>query len=91
VIGLPWILSLLWLLVDPGDAWVGFTAERVMILDGSRYLGRIWHMPGEQRHGEDLTALSPVLILRADSPSGRSYARNSTPSSNLCARKRFRS
>jgi hypothetical protein len=50
--------------VDPGDAWVGFTAERVMILDGRRYVGRIWHMPGGQRHGEDLTALSPVLILR---------------------------
>jgi len=35
-----------------------------MILDGRRYAGRIWHMPGGQRHGKDLTALSPVLILR---------------------------
>jgi hypothetical protein len=53
-----------------GDARVGFTAERVLVLDGRRYVGRMWHMPGEQRHEQDLPALKPVFILRAGSPLG---------------------
>ena len=49
-----------------GDARVGFTAERVLILDGRSFVGRMWHMPGEQRHEQDFLALKPVFILRAD-------------------------
>ena len=49
-----------------GDARVGFTAERVLILDGRSFVGRMWHMPGEQRHEQDFPALKPVFILRAD-------------------------
>jgi hypothetical protein len=29
-----------------GDARVGFSAERVLIIDGQSYVGRMWHMPG---------------------------------------------
>ena len=47
-----------------GDARVGFTAERVLVLDGRRYVGRMWHMPGEQRHEQDLPAIKPIFILR---------------------------
>ena len=50
-----------------GDARVGFTAERVLILDGRSYIGRMWHMPGEQRHEQDLQAMKLVLILRTGS------------------------
>ncbi len=53
-----------------GDARVGFTAERVLVLDGRRYVGRMWHMPGEQRHEQDLPAIKPVFILRAGSMLG---------------------
>jgi len=53
-----------------GDARVGFAAERVLVLDGRRYVGRIWHMPGEQRHEQDLPAIKPVFILRAGSRLG---------------------
>jgi len=53
-----------------GDARVGFSAERVLVLDGRRYVGRMWHMPGEQRHEQDLTAIKPVFILRAGSALG---------------------
>ena len=49
-----------------GDARVGFTAERLLILNGRSYVGRMWHMPGEQRHEQDLPAIKPVFILRAD-------------------------
>jgi hypothetical protein len=53
-----------------GDARVGFSAERVLIIDGQSYVGRMWHMPGEQRHEQDLPALKPVFILRAGSAVG---------------------
>jgi hypothetical protein len=53
-----------------GDARVGFTAERILILDGRSFVGRMWHMPGEQRHEQDFPALKPVFILLADKPVG---------------------
>jgi hypothetical protein len=53
-----------------GDARVGFSAERVLVIDGRRYVGRMWHMPGQQRHEQDLPALKPVFILRAGSALG---------------------
>jgi hypothetical protein len=53
-----------------GDARIGFTAERVLILDGRSFVGRMWHMPGEQRHEQDFPALKSILILRADRAAG---------------------
>ena len=53
-----------------GDARVGFSAERILVVDGRSYIGRIWQMPGEQRHEQELPALSPVFILRAGSALG---------------------
>ena len=49
-----------------GDARVGFSAERVLVINGHSYVGKMYHMPGEQRHEQDLPALQkPVFILRA--------------------------
>jgi hypothetical protein len=53
-----------------GDPHVGFTAERVLVFDGHSYIGRMWNMPGEQRHEQILPSLKPVFILRADSSIG---------------------
>jgi hypothetical protein len=53
-----------------GDARVGFSADRVLVFDGKSYVGRMWHMPGEQRHEQDLPALNPIFILRAGSAIG---------------------
>ena len=50
-----------------GNARVGFSAERVLVIDGQNYTGKMWHMPGEQRHEQALSALRPVFILRAGS------------------------
>jgi hypothetical protein len=50
-----------------GDARVGFSAERLLVVDGRSYVGRMWHMPGEQRHEQQLPAINPVFILRAGS------------------------
>jgi hypothetical protein len=49
-----------------GDPQIGFSAERVLVIDGQRYVGRMWNMPGEQRHEQQLPALKPIFILRAD-------------------------
>ncbi len=49
-----------------GDPQIGFSAERVLVFDGQRYVGRMWNMPGEQRHEQALPALKPVFILRAE-------------------------
>ncbi len=53
-----------------GDPRVGFTAERVLVFDGHSYIGRMWNMPGEQRHEQELPSIKPVFILRADSSIG---------------------
>ena len=49
---------------------MGFTAERVLVFDGKSYVGRMWNMPGEQRHEQQLPSLNPVFILRADTSIG---------------------
>jgi hypothetical protein len=53
-----------------GDARIGFSAERVLVFDGRSYVGRMWNMPGEQRHEQDLPSVKPVFILHADSTVG---------------------
>ncbi len=53
-----------------GDASVGFSAERVLIIDGKSYIGKMWHMPGAQRHEQALPTLKPVFILRTGSALG---------------------
>jgi hypothetical protein len=69
----PIALSLSILLSTPalgetiGDARVGFTAERLLVLDGRSFAGRMWHMPGEQRHEQGFPAMKPILILHANS------------------------
>jgi hypothetical protein len=53
-----------------GDPQVGFSAERVVVFDGQSFVGRMWNMPGKQRHEQVLSAINPVFILHADSAVG---------------------
>ncbi len=53
-----------------GNPQIGFRAERVLVFDGHRYVGRMWNMPGAQRHEQVLPAVKPVFILHADSAIG---------------------
>jgi hypothetical protein len=53
-----------------GNARVGFSAERILIFNGQSYTGKMWHMPGEQRHEQEFPALKPVFILHAGSSVG---------------------
>ena len=49
-----------------GDARVGFSADRLLVIDGRSYNGKIWAMPGKERHEQTIQAFRPVFILRAD-------------------------
>jgi len=53
-----------------GEARIGFTADRTLVIDGHSYIGKIWAMPGKERHEQAIQGLRPVFLLRADSPLG---------------------
>jgi hypothetical protein len=53
-----------------GEARVGFSAERILVINGKSYVGRMWQMPGVQRHEQELPGFRPVFILHADSAIG---------------------
>jgi hypothetical protein len=53
-----------------GDPQIGFSAERVLVFNGQSFVGRMWNMPGEQRHEQLLPMAKPVFILHADSAVG---------------------
>jgi hypothetical protein len=74
---LGWLIAVC-LLLTPGtpraatliDTRTGFSAERTLVVDGRTYQGKIWAMPGKERHEQALYGLHPVFLLRADSPRG---------------------
>ena len=53
-----------------GEARIGFTADRILVFDGRVYQGKIWTMPGKERHEQAIQAFRPVFLLRADNPLG---------------------
>jgi hypothetical protein len=52
------------------DAQTGFSAERTLVIDGRTYRGKVWAMPGKERHEQAILGLQPVFLLRGDSPLG---------------------
>ena len=53
-----------------GEAKIGFSADRVLVIDGRSYRGKIWTMPGKERHEQAIQGFQPVFLLRADNPIG---------------------
>jgi len=53
-----------------GEARIGFTADRLLVVDGRSYQGKIWTMPGKERHEQAIQAFRPIFLLRADNPIG---------------------
>lgn len=49
-------------------ARVAFSAERILLLDGHRYVGRMWYRPGEERQEQRIAGFRPIMILFAKSP-----------------------
>ena len=72
-----WLL-VFWLGLLPGttgaaaltDAQTGFSADRVLVIDGRTYRGKVWAMPGKERHEQPLHGLRPAFLLRAGSALG---------------------
>lgn len=52
------------------DTRTGFSADRTLVIDGHTYTGKIWAMPGEERHEQTIQAFHPVFLLRTDNPLG---------------------
>jgi hypothetical protein len=52
------------------DAQTGFSAERTLVVDGRTYPGKVWAMPGRERHEQAIAGLHPVFLLRGDSKLG---------------------
>jgi hypothetical protein len=50
-------------LIDPQT---GFSAERTLVIDGHSYQGKVWAMPGKERHEQSIAGMNPVFLLRAD-------------------------
>ena len=51
-----------------GDAQVGFTADRTLVIDSRSYTGKIWAMPGKERHEQVIQGFDPVFLLHGNSP-----------------------
>lgn len=53
-----------------GNEQVGFAADRTLVIDGHTYIGKIWAMPGEERHEQAIQAFRPIFLLRTGTPLG---------------------
>lgn len=52
------------------DAKVGFSADRVLVINGKSYQGKMWNMPGKERHEQNLNGIPAAFVLRNDTPIG---------------------
>ncbi|HXP04098.1 MAG TPA: hypothetical protein VN808_08260 [Stellaceae bacterium] len=52
------------------DAKVGFSADRLLVVNGKPYHGKMWNMPGKERHEQDLNGIPVAFVLRNDTPVG---------------------
>jgi hypothetical protein len=51
-----------------GEAKVGFSADRTLMIDGKTYQGKMWTMPGAERHEQNLNGIPAAFVLRSDTP-----------------------
>jgi hypothetical protein len=50
------------------DAKTGFSADRLLVINGKTYHGKMWNMPGMERHEQDLSGIPAAFVLRTDTP-----------------------
>lgn len=53
-----------------GAEQIGFSADRTLVIDGKSYQGKIWAMPGRERHEQAIQGFRPIFLLRAGNPLG---------------------
>lgn len=49
-----------------GDASVPFSADRTVVVDGRSFAGRVYAVPGKQRHEQEIEGVKQVILLRSD-------------------------
>lgn len=52
------------------DAKIGFSADRILVINGKPYQGKMWNMPGKERHEQNLNGIPAAFVLRTDTPIG---------------------
>src|ERR1700733_7386114 len=50
------------------QAKVGFAADRLLVVNGKPYSGKMWNMPGRERHEQNLNGIPAAFVLRDDTP-----------------------
>ncbi len=53
-----------------GDATVPYSATRIVIVDGKEYRGRVFSVPGKQRHDVDINGLELSFLLNIAGEAG---------------------
>jgi hypothetical protein len=53
-----------------GDARVSYSAERTVTVNGRSYVGMVFHVPGRERHEQEIQGIPEVIILDAATKQG---------------------
>jgi hypothetical protein len=48
-----------------GDASVAYSAERTVTVNGTSYTGMVFHVPGHERHEQEIQGVPEIIILDA--------------------------
>ena len=53
-----------------GDAAVSYSAERTVVVNGRSYTGMVFHIPGHDRHEQEVLGIPEVILLDAMAKQG---------------------
>lgn len=53
-----------------GDASVSYSATRIVTVNGKDYIGKVFHVPGKERHDVDINGIPASFILDLDDDRG---------------------
>jgi hypothetical protein len=53
-----------------GDAGVPYSAERTVTVNGRSYTGMVFHIPGHDRHEQDIQGIAEIVLLDAATSHG---------------------
>jgi hypothetical protein len=53
-----------------GDAALSYSARRTVTVDGQSYSGMVFHVPGHERHEQEIAGITEVILLDASAKQG---------------------
>jgi hypothetical protein len=53
-----------------GDAALSYSARRTVTVDGHSYSGMVFHVPGHERHEQEIAGMTEVILLDASAKQG---------------------